>query len=74
MKEDSIKNKAREKELEELKKQIQDELDEKYEHFEELNKYINDLLMTKKRNTINIEELKTRISEMDADFDIIFQN
>lgn len=40
-------------------------LDSKYEHFEEMNKYINQLLLEKKDNLANIEEKERKIKEME---------
>ncbi len=46
---------------------LQNQLDEKYDHFEELNKYINDLLREKKTRTANLEEKGRKIAELELE-------
>ena len=43
---------------------LKNELEEKYEHFEELNKYINDLLKEKKEKVWDLEKKNKEIKEL----------
>ena len=60
--------------LEGVNKDMQEDLDNKYEHFEEMNKYINELLKNKKFNLSQIESNKIRISELEFDIEKIIND
>lgn len=49
-------------------------LDQKYEHFEEMNKYINELLMEKKQNLATMEKKDRKIKELEFDIANMIRN
>ena len=56
------------------KKDVEKALDDKYDHFEEMNKYINDLLLEKKERLVKLENKDRKIKELEFDLDTIIRN